>query len=96
MGGEQQTSPIKVFCFGNKDNILQTIFKEELPKIENYQWERRILKEAREYMENEKKKSKTETIEWIATLYPDITEDNINDLFDDLKDKLNIPKENDE
>ena len=96
MGGEQQTSPIKVFCFGNKDNILQTIFKEELPKIENYQWERRILKEAREYMENETKKSKTETIEWIATLYPDITEDNINDLFDDLKDKLNIPKENDE
>ena len=85
----EPTFPIKVFCFGNQDGILQEIFPD---KIDNKdKWEHRKLKESESYTENETKKTISKTIEWNATLYPDITDENVDELFEDLKEKMDIP-----
>ena len=93
--GSSQSNPIKVFCFGNKDNILQEIFPKKTgqDKINSEIVEYRILQKSQSIQENETKKNINIQIEWRATLYPDITEENIDDLFDDLTKKLDIPEE---
>ena len=93
--GSSQSNPIKVFCFGNKDNILQEIFPKKTgkDKINSKIVEYRILQKSQSIQENETKKNINIQIEWRATLYPDITEENIDELFDDLTKKLDIPEE---
>ena len=93
--GNEQIYPIKIFCFGNQDNILQKIFPE-INKTNTDIYEKRILKKSQSIKENESQKTFIINIEWRATLYPDITEENINDLFDDLTKKMEIPKEYEE
>ena len=93
--GNEQIYPIKIFCFGNQDNILQKIFPE-INKTNTDIYEKRILKKSQSIKENESQKTFSINIEWRATLYPDITEENINDLFDDLTKKMEIPKEYEE
>ena len=85
----EPTFPIKVFCFGNQDDILQEIFPEKINNKDN--WEFRKLKKTESFTENETKKTILKTIEWNATLYPDITDENIDELFEDLKKKMDIP-----
>ena len=84
--------PIKVFCFGNQKDILQKIFTTKI-ETNNSKYEQRILKKSESFQENESKKNITIQIEWRAILYPDLTEDNINDLFEDLGKQLEIPKD---
>ena len=93
--GSSQSNPIKVYCFGNKDNILQEIFPKKTgqDKINSEIVEYRILQKSQSIQENETKKNINIQIEWRATLYPDITEENIDDLFDNLTKKLDIPEE---
>ena len=88
--GSETTYPIKIFCFGNKDEILQNIFPEK-DELYNDQWEHRYLKHKEFFTDNEKKGTISATIEWKATLYPNITDDNVNELFDDLTKKMDIP-----
>ena len=93
--GSSQVYPIKIFCFGNKDKILQKIFPDvsELNDEQNRdKWEHRIFKKSQSIKENETNEEITIKIEWRATLYPDIKDDNINELFDDLTKKMDIPK----
>ena len=85
----EPTFPIKVFCFGNQDDILQEIFPEKINNKDN--WEFRKLKKTESFTENETKKTILKTIEWNATLYPDITDENIDELFEDLQKKMDIP-----
>ena len=88
MGSSNEpTFPIKIFCFGNKDSILQSIFPEKNTEDKD-NWEQRKLKKSESFIENETQK--TISIEWKATLYPDITDDNINELFEDLTKKMDI------
>lgn len=82
-----QCFPIKVFCFGNYNNILQSIFTSKI-ETNKGEYEQRVLKKSQSFQENETKKTINIHIEWRAILYPDLTEDNINDLFKDLKKKL--------
>ena len=90
--GNKPALPVKIFCFGNKDKVINAIFplKDELTKDK---WEHRMLKKSIKFKENETNKELTENIEWRATLYPDLTDENIDELFDNLSKKLNIPKE---
>ena len=88
--GSETTYPIKIFCFGNKDEILQNIFPKK-DELYNDQWENRYLKHKEFFTDNEKKEKISATIEWKATLYPNITDDNVNELFDDLTKKMDIP-----
>ena len=88
--GSETTYPIKIFCFGNKDEILQNIFPKK-DELYNDQWENRYLKHKEFFTDNEKKETISATIEWKATLYPNITDDNVNELFDDLTKKMDIP-----
>ena len=92
MGNSSQVNPIKVFCFGNKDKILEGIFPEPDENIID-KWEHRKLNKFQSIQENETKKKIKIQIEWKATLYPDITDENINELFEDLGKKMDIPKE---
>ena len=93
MGTSEITFPIKVFCFGNKDDVLQSIFPDEIKNENKKQWKYRRYKESKTFTENETKKAISQTIEWNATLYPDITDDNIEELFDDLSKKMDIPND---
>ena len=86
----EPTFPIKIFCFGNKDNILQNIFPVK-NKDDKDKWEQRVLKKEESFTENETKKKISKTIEWKATLYPNLTDDNIDELFEDLTKKMDIP-----
>ena len=54
-------------------------------------WEQRVLKKEESFTENETKKKISKTIEWKATLYPNLTDDNIDELFEDLTKKMDIP-----
>ena len=90
--GSSQTYPVKVFCFGNKNNILKEIFPEKIITIED-NWEHRAFKNSIEFKEKETGKKLEETMEWNAILYPNITDDNIEDLFASLEKNLNIPEE---
>ena len=85
----EPTFPLKVFCFGNQDGILQEIFPEEIKDKDK--WENRKLKQSESFTENETKTTISKTIEWKATLYPNITDDNVDELFEDLKKKMDIP-----
>jgi len=97
----EPTFPIKIFCFGNQNGILQEIFPEKIENKDKDNWEHRKLKKSKSYTENETQKTITKTIEWKATLYPNITDDNVDELFEDLIKKMDIPdddfneKEND-
>ena len=96
MGGlfsSEPTFPIKVFCFGNKDNILQKIFPDEVKNEYKDKWEHRTLMKKESFTENETKKTISKKIEWIATLYPDITDDNVDELFEDLSKRMDIPND---
>ena len=86
----EPTFPIKIFCFGNKDNILQNIFPDK-NEDDKDKWEQRVLKKEESFTENETKKKISKTIEWKATLYPNLADDNIDELFEDLTKKMDIP-----
>ena len=86
----EPTFPIKIFCFGNIDNILQNIFPDK-NEDDKDKWEQRVLKKEESFTENETKKKISKTIEWKATLYPNLTDDNIDELFEDLTKKMDIP-----
>ena len=90
--GNEETFPIKIFCFGNQNNILQKIFPEKIESKED-NFEHRRLKKSETFKENETKETLSKIIEWNATLYPDITDDNIEELFEDLEKKMDIPNE---
>jgi len=98
MGGlfdSKKSFPIKIFVFGNKNNILEKIFTEKLnDKFDK--WEQRKYKKETNYKEIETGKKLNEKIEWNAILYPDINDGNIEDLFNSLEKGLNIPEEFDE
>lgn len=86
----EPTFPIKIFCFGNIDNILQNIFPDK-NEDDKDKWEQRVLKKEESFTENETKKKISKTIEWKATIYPNLTDDNIDELFEDLTKKMDIP-----
>ena len=87
--------PIKVFAFGNKNNVLEKLFTEKLKdKIDN--WEKRQYKREVDFKEIETGIQLTEKIEWNAILYPDINDNNIEILFNSLEKGLNIPQDFDE
>ena len=89
--GSTQTYPVKIFCFGDRNEILKEIFTT---KVQNKdKWEYRVFKKEMEFKEKETDKTLKETIEWNATLYPDITDDNLEELFESLEKNLNIPDE---
>ena len=90
--GNEETFPIKIFCFGNQNNILQKIFPDKMESKED-NFEHRRLKKSESFKENETNKTLSKKIEWNATLYPDITDDNIEELFEDLEKKMDIPNE---
>ena len=93
--GSETTYPIKIFCFGNKDDVLQKIFPEKDIQDQD-QWERRIYKRTTSFTENETEKTISKTIVWKAKLYPDIidgNDGNINKLFNDLIKRMDIPKD---
>ena len=94
MGNNQQTYPIKIFCFGNKNDILKKIFPEKIKSNED-KWEHRRFKEEIEFKEKETGKKMKELMEWNAILYPDITDNNIEDdtLFESFVKNLDIPEE---
>lgn len=92
--GSTQTNPIKVFCFGDRNNILKKIFPTKVTNPEK--WEHRTFKKQMEFKEKETGKIMEEIIEWNATLYPDITDDNLEELFESLEKNLNIPDEYEE
>ena len=97
--GSTQVYPIKIFCFGNKDGLLQKVFPDifEINDEQNKdKLEHRIFKKSESIPENETKEKVKIKIEWRATIYPDITDDNINELFEDLTKKMDIPKKYDE
>ena len=98
MGGlfdTKKSFPIKIFVFGNKNNIIEKIFTEKLnDKFDK--WEQRKYKKETNYKEIETGKKLNEKIEWDAILYPDINDGNIEDLFNSLEKGLNIPEEFDE
>ena len=97
MGNKQLTSPVKIFCFGNKNKILEKIFPEkDINNKYEDKWEHRIFKKTIEFKENETGKDLVEKFEWNATIYPNITDDNIEELFESLEQNLNIPDEYDE
>lgn len=87
----EPTFPIKVFCFGNQNGILQEIFPEKIENKDKDNWDHRKLKKSESYTENETQKTISKTIEWKATLYPNITDDNVDELFEDLIKKMDIP-----
>ena len=92
--GSTQTYPVKIFCFGDRNEILKEIFTT---KVQNKdKWEYRVFKKEMEFKEKETDKTLKETIEWNATLYPDITDDNLEELFESLEKNLNIPDEYEE
>ena len=97
MGNKQITSPVNIFCFGNRNKILEEIFpsNDNNTKYED-RWEHRTFKNEIKFKENETGKDLVETIEWNATIYPNITDDNIDELFESLEQNLNIPDEYDE
>ena len=97
MGNKQITSPVNIFCFGNRNKILEEIFpsNDNNTKYED-RWEHRTSKNEIKFKENETGKDLVETIEWNATIYPNITDDNIDELFESLEQNLNIPDEYDE
>lgn len=88
--------PIKVFIFGDKNNVVEHLFPEKIKKPDASNLEQRIFKKEIEFKENESGRMIEEKIEWIATIYPDIMDDNIEDLFNSLEQNLNIPDEFDE
>ena len=86
---------IKVFAFGNKNNVLEKLFTEKLKdKIDN--WEKRQYKREVDFKEIETGIQLTEKIECNAILYPDINDNNIEILFNSLEKGLNIPQDFDE
>lgn len=87
----EPTFPIKVFCFGNQNGILQEIFPEKIENKDKDNWDHRKLKKSESYTENETQKTISKTIEWKATLYPNIIDDNVDELFEDLIKKMDIP-----
>ena len=93
--GSESVYPIKIFCFGNKDDVLQKIFPDkDIQDQDN--WERRIYKRKTSFAENETEKIISKTIVWKAKLYPDIIDGkdgNINDLCNDLIKRMDIPKD---
>ena len=92
--GSKQSYPVKIFVFGNKNNIIETIFPEKLNlKFKNDKWENRQYKKEVKYNEKETGSMIEEKIEWKATIYPDILDDNIEELFTSLQDNLIIPEE---
>ena len=91
--GNEETFPIKIFCFGNQNNVLQEIFPEKIESKGKDKFEHRRLKKSESFKENETNKTISKSIDWNATLYPDITDDNIEELFVDLEEKMDIPKE---
>ena len=98
MGGlvsNKKSFPIKVFVFGNKNNIHEKIFPEKL-KDKFDRFEQRKYKKEMEFKENETGKQLSEKIEWDAILYPDINDENIETIFESLEKGLNIPQEFDE
>ena len=95
--GNEETFPIKIYCFGNQDGVLGEIFTEKIKSKEKDKFERRICKKSISFKENETNETISKTIEWIATIYPNITEDNVDELFEDLSRKMDIPvEENDQ
>ena len=93
--GSESVYPIKIFCFGNKDDVLQKIFPDKDIQDKD-KWERRIYKRTTSFTENETEKTISKTIVWKAKLYPDIIEGengNVNDLFNDLTKSMDIPKD---
>ena len=92
--GSTQTNPVKVFCFGDRNDILKEIFPTKVTNTDK--WEHRAFKKEMEFKEKETGKTIEEIIEWNATLYPDITDDNLEELFESLEKNLNIPDEYEE
>ena len=89
--GSKKSFPIKVFAFGNKNNILEKIFTEKLKdKFDNY--EQRKYKKETVFKENETGEQIIEKIEWDLILYPDLDDNNIESLFTSLEKGLNIPQ----
>ena len=88
--GNEESFPIKIFCFGNQNDVLQDIFPDKIESKDKF--EHRRLKKSKSFTENETKKTIEKKIEWNATLYPDITDDNIDELFEDLIKKMDIPE----
>ena len=89
----EPTFPIKIFCFGNKDGILEEIFPDIIKNEDKDKWEHRAIKKSESFTENETQKTIERTIEWKATLYPDITDNNVDELFEDLQKKMDIPND---
>ena len=92
--GSKQSYPVKIFIFGNKNNIIETIFPDKLMvKDKNSKWENRQYKKELKFEEKETGSMIEEKIEWKATIYPDIEDDNIEESFTSLSENLNIPDE---
>ena len=88
----KKSFPIKIFAFGNKNNVLEKIFTKKLnDKFDEYE-QRKYEKEIY-FKENKTGKQITEKIEWDIILYPDINDDNIESLFTSLEKGLNISPE---
>ena len=94
--GTTQIFPVKVFCFGNKNKILEEIFPVPDNKEFKDKWKHMSFKKEVQFKENETGKSLKETMEWNAIFYPDITDNNLEDLFESLEKNLNIPDEYEE
>ena len=88
--GSTQTYPVKVFCFGDKNKILNEIFPEKIQSDED-KWEHRAFRNKIKFKEIESGKNMEEKMEWNALLYPNITDDNLEELFSSLEQNLNIP-----
>ena len=91
--GSKQSKPIKIFCFGG-DKIIYKIFPKEKTNVNKKEkWEYRQYVKELSFTEKETGKSLEEKIEWNATIYPDITDENIEELFSSLEKNLDIPDE---
>lgn len=93
MGG-RNSSPINVFCFGGNYDIIEELFPEKIDI--NDKWKHCSFKKRLSFQEKETNKFLVEKIEWNATIYPPLTPDNIDELFESLQKNLNIPEEEDE
>lgn len=92
--GLAQTYPIKVFCFGDKNGIINEVFPEEIASDDNYK--HRMFKQKIKFKEKETNKIMEEKMEWNAILYPNLCDDNIDSLLPSLEINMNIPSEYEE
>ncbi len=74
-------STLKIYIIGGEDDILNKIFPKEIQN--NSLYKKRILED------NSKEKIK-DIIYWEAFIYPNLTKENLDNIFNSLIEQLNI------